>query len=104
MRVDLIDPNAYLGFTACPTQPGVSTSYIVDENGVDTRILRHDGDEGGYDTFGEAKEAAIEWLETLKDMCDDRIGEIRSAETYEDGIRLGVAGWNPDNEIGGESQ
>lgn len=98
MRVDLINPDVCLDFTASPTQPQNVTSYIVDENGVDTRIIRLDGDEGGYETFGEAKEAAVEWLENLRDMCDDRIEEIRSAESYEDGIRLGVAGQSLDDE------
>lgn len=58
-------------------------TYSVEEDGVDTRIIRFSKGEGDYATFDEAKVAAIDWLENLIDLCRDRIEEIYSADTYE---------------------
>ena len=42
------------------------------------------GDGGEYSTFEEAKEFAIFVLEETIEKCEERLEEIRLAETYED--------------------
>lgn len=59
-------------------------TYCVIEEDFDTRIRRIDGDEGEYGTFGEARDAAIEYLEDLIDSCRFTLDGIRRAERYEE--------------------
>lgn len=65
------------------------TQYHVVFEDFDTRIRPfvdegEDCDEGRFETFREAREAAVEYLEDLIESCQSTLGQIRGACTFEE--------------------
>ena len=51
-------------------------SYDVVCEEIDTRIQEFDDDEGEYETFEDAKAAAMWYLQNLIEGCQDRFDEL----------------------------
>ena len=63
--------------------------YHVIFEDSDTRIRPsvvegEDCDEGRFETFREAREAAVEYLEDLIESCQSTLDQIRGAGTFEE--------------------
>ena len=70
--------------------PSAEKTYLVIEEDFDTRIRESygvGGDVGEYETFREARDAAVEYLESHIELCETALAGIRHADTYDQYVR-----------------
>jgi hypothetical protein len=70
-----------------PSPDSLPKSYHVIFEDADTRIHECDDDKAEYETFEEAKKAALDYLEDLINGCQERFDELKQARTYEEYAR-----------------
>ena len=56
---------------------------MIFEDG-DTRIREYDDHDHGYETFEDAREDALTYLQGLIDVCQGTFYEIEQADTFEE--------------------